>query len=136
MDRFNLTLGAIEGSNPGYTWNWKIESLKGLKVGISVRETEYRGSVYTEIGKFIPLSIIRSNHFRPMARRVSAGSAPGTPIVTENTYQAYNTAAIPGTNQNMAARQAYQRPADSTSVAPAANRYGPGARTDDTDIPF
>ncbi len=71
LDKFNLSLGAVMASNPGYTWNWDAGSLAGLTVGISVRENEYRGSVFTEIGKLIPVSTIQEGKFRPMRRRIS-----------------------------------------------------------------
>ena len=45
--------------------------LIGLTVGISVRENEYQGSIYTEIGKLIPVAFIRNGTFRPMRRRIS-----------------------------------------------------------------
>jgi hypothetical protein len=71
LDKFNTTLGAIADSNPGYVWNWDASSLIGLTVGISVRENEYQGSIYTEIGKLIPVAFIRNGTFRPMRRRIS-----------------------------------------------------------------
>ena len=71
LDRFNLTMGAIMASNPGFNWNWNTDSLKGMTVGISVRENEYNGCIFTEIGKFIPVSVIRNGTFRPMKRRAS-----------------------------------------------------------------
>jgi len=71
VDRFNLMIGAIMASNPGFTWNWDASSLKGLKIGISVRENEFRGNVYTEIGKLIPISTTWDGTFRPMHRRIS-----------------------------------------------------------------
>lgn len=139
VDRFNMTMGAIEGSNPGYTWDWNIESLKGLKVGISVRESMYRGSLYTEIGKFIPLSIIRNHHFRPMGRKVYQEDGYSAPAPVPSGSGGYNNASIPGTNQNMASRQSNTQtamPAPVMRTAPAAHRYGPNAGTSDEDIPF
>ena len=46
LDRFNLTMGAIMASNPGFNWNWNTDSLKGMTVGISVRENEYNGCIF------------------------------------------------------------------------------------------
>lgn len=80
VDRFNLTMGAIESSNPAFQWDWKLASLKGLYVGLSVREVEYNGVTSTEIGKFIPISMIQSGRFRPMAKRIGQpASAPDAP---------------------------------------------------------
>ncbi len=76
IDRFNKTMGAIEGSNPGYAWDWNLQSLKGRTVGLSVREFEYQGGIFTEIGKFIPVDIIRSGQFRPMQRRLAQERTP------------------------------------------------------------
>lgn len=76
VDWFNHTMGAIEDSNPGYKWDWNTSSLQGRIVGLSVREAEYQQSVYTEIGKFIPVSVVREGRFRPMKRREERKNNP------------------------------------------------------------
>lgn len=91
IDRFNRTMGALEKSNPGYQWNWDETGLKGLVVGLSVRESVFNDSLFTEIGKFIPVSIIREGHFRPMRRRISQNSEQETA----------EKPLIPGTNDYM-----------------------------------
>lgn len=103
--RFNKTLGAIESSNSGYHWNWKLEDLKGLTVGLSIRESEYKNVVFTEIGKFIPVSIIRDGHFRPMRRRISQ----------DNTTDSSTKSSIPGTNQYIREQQQINNVVNPTS---------------------
>lgn len=90
VDRFNLTMGAIESSNPNFQWNWQLSSLKGLSVGLSVREVEYNGVTSTEIGKFIPISMIQSGRFRPMAKRI------GQPAPSSDTPAQSGIPKIPG----------------------------------------
>ena len=41
---FSNLIYCIENSNRGYTWNWDERTLKGLKVGIVLREEEYIGN--------------------------------------------------------------------------------------------
>ena len=71
LEWFGRTMGAIEDSNAGYHWNWDTRSLIGLTVGLSVREAVYRKNVYCEIGKFVPVSLVREGRVHPMERRVS-----------------------------------------------------------------
>lgn len=51
---------AIEQSNRGYHWDWDESRLKGLKIGLNVREREYyynkRFGVHTEIGRLESLA--------------------------------------------------------------------------------
>ena len=51
---------AFEQSNPGYHWGWDESALKGLKIGLNVREREYyynkRFGVVTEIGRLESLA--------------------------------------------------------------------------------
>lgn len=117
VDWFNHTMGAIEDSNPGYTWDWRMNSLHGKLVGLSVREAEYQKIVFTEIGKFIPISIIREGRFRPMRRRISdeTNASTVTPVasVTAPSFTPVDHA-------------------ESASPAPAM----PFSYTSDDDIPF
>lgn len=58
---------ALEASNKGYTWNWDEKSLKGLKVGILVRDREYefedKRGFAPEIFRFIGIDRIQSGRF-------------------------------------------------------------------------
>ena len=58
---------ALEASNKGYTWNWDEKSLKGLKVGILVRDKEYeiedKHGFAPEIFRFIGIDRIQSGRF-------------------------------------------------------------------------
>lgn len=118
IDRFNKTMGAIESSNPGYVWDWNLQSLKGRTVGLSVREFEYQGGIFTEIGKFIPVEIIRSGQFRPMQRRMTQDHTAG------------ELPAVAGMQNSL--------PVPSAPVAPATQ--APPAQSfvtvEDDDIPF
>ena len=49
--------------------------LKGKLVGISVREAEYQGVVYTEIGRLESVKQVRAGTVRPMKPRASGASA-------------------------------------------------------------
>ena len=141
IDRFNLSIGAIMASNPGYVWNWNPASLKGLKIGISVRENEYRGTVFTEIGKLIPLSMLQDGTFRPMRRRISQESSivQGYPPVQQGQY-GYQPQMIPRAGgyslpqgQGIPPAPVMTAPDPEPVTAPAAL---PAAYTDDKDIPF
>lgn len=150
VDRFNTSIGAIMYSNPGYVWNWDAASLKGLTVGISVRENEYRGSVYTEIGKLIPISMIRDGSFRPMRRRVSQESSivQGYPAPAYSVQQAAEPPApaamipraggysLPQGQGVQAVQNAIPQGVDPMSPAAALPSALPASYTDDTDIPF
>lgn len=91
---FNMTMGAIEDSNPGFVWNREdLNAFNGKMVGLSVREYMLNGGVYTEIGKFVTTKLISDGSFRPMRMRVSeaAASVPtasGRPHVSPQDYLA------------------------------------------------
>ena len=55
---------ALEDGNPGWHWDWDENKLKGLKVGLNVREREYyvngHFGVTTEIGRLE--SVTQMNH--------------------------------------------------------------------------
>lgn len=69
---------AVEGSNPGYTWNWDEKSLKGKLVGIVLGEEEYTGndgSVKTrlKVRSVKTVADIREGKFRvPPLKRLEA----------------------------------------------------------------
>ena len=139
MDKFNHSLGAILESNPGYEWKWDAGSLAGLSIGISVRENEYRGSVFTEIGKLIPVSTIQEGKFRPMRRRISRDTEP-------NYVQGYPPVSTSGQAQPAASQEMIPR-ADGTSLpqgqgVAAANKNLaaasslPAPYSESDDIPF
>lgn len=68
---------ALEDGNPGYKWNWDESKLKGLKVGLNVRERDYyvngRFGTTTEIGRLESVIKINdpdeSKRPKPMKRR-------------------------------------------------------------------
>ena len=46
---------ALENSNPGYKWDWDENKLKGLKIGLNIRDRDYyyngKSGTTTEIGR-------------------------------------------------------------------------------------
>lgn len=147
LDRFNLTIGAIMASNPDFSWNWNTDSLKGRTVGISVRESEYNGCVFTEIGKFVPVSAIRNGTFRPMKRRTSRDEGSriiqGYPPVNNSVPQVSDAVqqAIAPVIPSAAYSAVSERPAPvMPEITPAV--FAPDASllpahyTDDQDTPF
>lgn len=68
---FNTNICAVMDSNPGYTWEWKEETLKGKKVGLVLRDKEYaidgRSGFYSEPYRFISVEDARNNDFRKPA---------------------------------------------------------------------
>lgn len=68
---------ALENGNPGFKWDWEEEKLKGLKVGLNVREREYyvnkKFGVTTEIGRLESVAMINSpdesKRPKPMKKR-------------------------------------------------------------------
>ena len=142
LDRFNLTMGAIMASNPGFNWNWNTDSLKGMTVGISVRESEYNGCIFTEIGKFIPVSVIRNGTFRPMKRRAShiiQGYPPATSVTRpiSDTIQQPISPVIP-LSAIPSVPEIVQQPVPvvSPTVYPPEASLLPAHYTDDQDTPF
>ena len=142
LDRFNLTMGAIMASNPGFNWNWNTDSLKGMTVGISVRESEYNGCIFTEIGKFIPVSVIRNGTFRPMKRRSSQiiqGYPPATSVTRpiSDTIQQPISPVIPSSAIPSVPEIVQQPvPVVSPTVYPPEASLLPAHYTDDQDTPF
>lgn len=41
--RFKGFTEVVQESNPGYKWDWKVESLEGKKIGVIFREEEFIG---------------------------------------------------------------------------------------------
>lgn len=77
---FNTQFVAIEDSNPGYTWNNVLDSLKGKKIGLVLRdkEWEFNGNrgFYSEPYKLISVANARAQKFRkPNTKYLSSESA-------------------------------------------------------------
>ena len=76
---FNTQFVAIEDSNPGYTWNNVLDSLKGKKIGLVLRDKEWafngnRG-FYSEPYKLISVANARAQKFRkPNTKYLSSDS--------------------------------------------------------------
>lgn len=70
---------AIEESNSGYHWDWDETKLKGLKVGILVRDKEYeidgRHGFAPEIFRFADIKRIKDGKFTAPKPKMLKGSA-------------------------------------------------------------
>ena len=88
---------AVEDSNSGYHWDWDETTLKGLKVGILVRDEEYdvegnRG-FSPKVFKFIAIDKIKEGKFTTpapkMLKNITATSAVSAPAQTETADDDY-----------------------------------------------
>jgi len=81
--RFNRQIiGAFEDSNPQFHWDWEESHLKGLAIGLNVRNSSYNGNAFTEIGALESVEGIRSGKVKPMADRPGRSDAaePSAPV--------------------------------------------------------
>ena len=85
---FNNAIWAIEDSNEGYHFDFaNTAALRGKYVGINVREAQFQGNTFTEIGRLESVKMVREGKVRPMKARedrsyaqpAAAGTAPATP---------------------------------------------------------
>ena len=70
---------ALEDSNKGYHWDWDETKLKGLKVGILVRDKEYeidgKHGFSPEIFRFTDINRIREGKFTVPKQKLLKGSS-------------------------------------------------------------
>ena len=70
---FEGNLWCVEQSNPGYSWDWDENKLKGKKVGINVRKRLYtfngQDRETTEICKFETIQDVKDGRCKPMRER-------------------------------------------------------------------
>ena len=78
---FNNAIWAIEDSNDGFHFDFNnIPALKGKTVGISVRNAQYQGIAFTEIGRLESAKQVREGKVRPMKDREDRSyAAPAMP---------------------------------------------------------
>lgn len=80
---FKGIINAFEDSNSGYHWAWDESSLKGLKVGIAVRDKEYdfegKTGFAPEIFKLVSVEDAKSGKLAIPAPKYLNGSAPAAP---------------------------------------------------------
>ena len=73
---------ALEDSNKGYHWDWDETKLKGLKVGILVRDKEYevdgRHGFSPEIFRFTDINRIKEGKFTVPKQKLLKGSSGTT----------------------------------------------------------
>lgn len=75
-NRFEQNLWCVQESNPGYKWDWDEKKLKGKKIGINVREHQYKGNdgtkkVTTEVGQFETIDDVRNGKCKNMNPRIA-----------------------------------------------------------------
>ena len=81
---FNQNMNAIEQSNPGVVFDWdKIWAkdfafLKGKIVGINVRDANFNGNPFTEIGQLEDAEAVRKGIVKTMKPKKDSGSASAT----------------------------------------------------------
>ena len=84
---FESNLWCVEQSNPGYTWDWNCKSLKGKKIGISVRKRLYtfngKDGETTEIARFETTLDVKAGKCRPVKDRDTRSTAENEPNFTE-----------------------------------------------------
>lgn len=96
LKKFNDAIFRIESSNPGYHWDWNEEGLKGLTVGVSVRQGTYNGSGYTKLARLETADDVRKGLVKemlPMAPRSDASYDP--PIDQASGFAVVNTDDVP-----------------------------------------
>lgn len=80
---FKAVTQALEQSNAGYRWDWDETKLKGLKVGIMVRDKEYdidgKHGFCAEIFEFVDIKLIKEGKFSVPEPRYLNGKAPSVP---------------------------------------------------------
>ncbi len=86
--RFRSMTDAVEDSNSNYHWDWDESTLKGLRVGILVRDKEYnfdgKHGFSPEIFKFIGLDKIKAGKFENPKPKYLDGSNQSMAQTTGN----------------------------------------------------
>ena len=67
IKKFNDFIARIEASNPGYTWDWNEQGLKGKLIGVSVQQGTYNGSMFTKIKRLEIVDDVRQGRVNMMA---------------------------------------------------------------------
>ena len=96
LRRFNDAIYRIEQSNAGYHWDWNEDGLKGLTVGMSVRQGTYNGSGYTKIARLEIADDVRRGLVKemlPMAPRSDASYDP--PIDQQSGFYQVTDESVP-----------------------------------------
>ena len=75
LRNFNDAMFRIEGSNPGYHWDWNEQGLVGKIVGINMQEGEYNGNTFTRIGRLENADDVRKGIVSPMKPRGGQNTA-------------------------------------------------------------
>lgn len=95
---FKGMITSFEESNSGYKWNWNEQSLKGLKIGIYVREKEwdYKGKhgFFPEIFSVGDIHVIQRGEFEIPKPKYLNGSAPSDPVSASTSAPAADFSAV------------------------------------------
>lgn len=93
--KFNDFVARIEASNPGYEWRWEEDTLKGLMIGVSVRQGTYNGSGYTKIARLETVDDVRNGKVSIMPPMEPRGDAWEPPVDQQSGFTVVNTDEVP-----------------------------------------
>ena len=71
LRNFNDAMFRIESSNPGYHWDWEERGLIGKIVGINMQERDFKGNIFTRIGRLEIADDVRKGIVQPMQSKAS-----------------------------------------------------------------
>ena len=94
---FNNFIYCIQASNPGYTWDWKENGLKGKTIGVSAREEVWNGNTFTKLRRLEVADDVRKGLVKPMRPKTDNSSLPqNTPAeTTTNGFTMVETEELP-----------------------------------------
>lgn len=95
LKRFNDAIYRLEQSNPGYHWDWDENGLKGLTVGVSVRQGTYNGSGYTKIARLEIADDVRKGLVKTMLPMAARSDAYEPPVDQQTGFAVVNTDDVP-----------------------------------------
>lgn len=93
--KFSDAIARIEASNPGYSWDWNEEGLKGLAIGISIQQGTYNGSGYTRIGRLEIVDDVRAGKVSMMSPLAPRGDAWEPPVDQQSGFAVVNDETVP-----------------------------------------
>lgn len=95
LKKFKDAIARIEASNPGYTWDWNPDSLKGLSIGMSVQQGTYNGSGFTKIARLEIVDDVRAGKVSLMPPLAPRGDAYEPPVDQQTGFAVVNDESVP-----------------------------------------